>query len=163
MPFHIQKLHENFTTFAFASFPITFQVPHYPVSIIMYHKYWWPYPNNTEPPDHTNRPWLMVPADGLMGKLTPLKVDRPLIFFKEWVGQAHQMNWLTQLNLPWMVGQPVCSFNVYYGSADELAPGKGQGPCAPGLKSTIWPWLCQLGWAWSWHPHFLPTFCHTSI
>ena len=45
------------------------------------HKYWWPCPTNTEPPDYTNRPWLMVPADGPMGKLTPLKVDRPLIFF----------------------------------------------------------------------------------
>ena len=45
------------------------------------HKYWWPCPTNTERPDYTNRPWLMVPADGPMGKLTPLKVDRPLIFF----------------------------------------------------------------------------------
>ena len=30
---------------------------------------------------------------------------------------------LTQLNLPGMVGQPVCSFNVYYESADGLAQG----------------------------------------
>ena len=30
---------------------------------------------------------------------------------------------LTQLNLPGMVGQLVCSFNVYYGSADGLAQG----------------------------------------
>ena len=37
----------------------------------------------------------MVAADRLMGKLTLLKVDRPLLFFQglvQWVGQAHQMN-----------------------------------------------------------------------
>ena len=37
----------------------------------------------------------MVPADGPMGKLTLLKVDRPLLFFQRlglWVSQAHQMN-----------------------------------------------------------------------
>ena len=27
-------------------------------------------PTTLNPPDHTNRPWLMVPADGPMGKLT---------------------------------------------------------------------------------------------
>ena len=32
-----------------------------------------------------------------------------------------------------MVGQPVCSFNMYYGSADELAE-VGWAPCAPRLK-----------------------------
>ena len=34
----------------------------------------------------------MVPADRPMGKLTLLKVDRPLLFFRglvQWVGQAH--------------------------------------------------------------------------
>ena len=42
------------------------------------------------------------------------------------MGWPSQPDELAQLNLPWIVGQPVCSwieFNVYYGSADGLAPG----------------------------------------
>ena len=62
----------------------------------------------------------MVPADGMMGKLTPLKVEQPLLFFKVWPSPPDE---LTQLNLPGMVGKLVCSFNVYYGSADGLAQG----------------------------------------
>ena len=62
----------------------------------------------------------MVPADGMMGKLTPLKVEQPLLFFKDWPSPPDE---LTQLNLPGMVGKLVCSFNVYYGSADGLAQG----------------------------------------
>ena len=68
----------------------------------------------------------MVPADGMMGKLTPLQVEQPLLFFKDWPSPPDE---LTQLNLPGMVGKLVCSFNVYYGSADGLAPGMGRAPC----------------------------------
>ena len=39
------------------------------------------------------------------------------------MGQPSPPDELTQLNLPGMVGQPVCSFNVYYESADGLAQG----------------------------------------
>ena len=43
-----------------------------------------PYPNNNEPPDHTNRSWLMVPADGPMGKLTHQLWLSHQSFLKEW-------------------------------------------------------------------------------
>ena len=44
----------------------------------------------------------MVPADGPMGKLTPLKVDQP---WTGTVGQPSPPDELTQLILPWIVGQ----------------------------------------------------------
>ena len=71
----------------------------------------------------------MVPADGPMGKLTLLKVDQPLLYFLRTgtVGRPSPPDELTQLNLPGMVGQPVCSFNMYYGSANGLAQ-VGLGP-----------------------------------
>ena len=66
----------------------------------------------------------MVPADRPMGKLTLLKVDPSRTGT---VGRPGPPDELTQLNLPGMVGHPVCSFNMYYGSANGLAQ-VGPGP-----------------------------------
>ena len=93
-----------------------------------YHKYWWPCPTNTEPPDYTNRPWLMVPADEPMGKLTPPKEAWPPIF--PWgvvLCAGHGAYWWndpaeifldcrsTSLIINWVDNQ-----SMYYGTVEEL-------------------------------------------
>ena len=117
------------------------------------HKYWWPCPNNIEPPDHTNRPWLMVPADGPMGKWTPLKVDQPLIFFSR-TGTAN-IDKLAEKQIQTQIQRGNISQRVPWTSPHPIGPGYFHPLCnrhgwiSPIYKAysyshgwVIWMWVC---------------------
>ena len=84
----------------------------------------------------------MAPADGPMGKLTPLKVDRSLIFLRDlYCGSAKPSNELTDLNLPRIVGQLVPFIQLVLWASWWISPRTTHwaGPmrsraCAPALK-----------------------------